>query len=199
MSFIQSMQARYTTKKYDPSKKIDSASIEELKEILRLSPSSINSQPWKFSFVSDAETKQELAKASFFNSTKVIDSDTVVVFSRIDSLDVFEKQIADELPEGAVGYYNDFLKPQSEAQIKAWFDSQVYLAIGVLLSACASMKIDATPMEGIEPEKYNNVLGLTDYHALVAVAIGYRDTDDFNQPSKNPKSRRALNKVIQEI
>ena len=45
MSFIKSIQNRYTTKKYNVSKKIENEKIEELKEILHLSPSSINSQP----------------------------------------------------------------------------------------------------------------------------------------------------------
>ena len=66
MSFINAMQERYTTKKYDASKRIDSEKIEELKEIVRLSPSSINSQPWKFTFVRGSEKKEALAKASFF-------------------------------------------------------------------------------------------------------------------------------------
>ena len=56
MSFINAMQERYTTKVYDETKKIDPKHIEELKESLRLSPSSINSQPWKFTFVSDQDT-----------------------------------------------------------------------------------------------------------------------------------------------
>ncbi len=43
MSFIKSMKNRYTTKKYDNTKKIDAEKIQELKEILQLSPSSINS------------------------------------------------------------------------------------------------------------------------------------------------------------
>ena len=65
MSFITSMQQRYTTKKYDPTKKIDSQKIEELKQILQLSPSSINSQPWKFTFVSDQKTKEKLSEVSY--------------------------------------------------------------------------------------------------------------------------------------
>ncbi|WP_420603130.1 nitroreductase family protein [Flagellimonas sp.] len=199
MSFLNTMQGRYTTKKYNASKKIDSAQLEELKEIVRLSPSSINSQPWKFTFVRDIETKTKLAKASFFNEQKVLDCDTLVVFSRIDAIPLFEKQIEETLPEGAVGYYKQFLKPQPKEQIKAWFDSQTYLALGVFLSACAAMKIDATPMEGIEPDKYNSILDAKDYHALVGVAIGYRDEEDSNQPSKNPKSRRPLNEVVTTI
>lgn len=197
MSFITAMQNRYTTKKYNVAKKIENEKMEELKEILHLSPSSINSQPWKFTFVTDKVMKQQLSEVSWLNTNKVLDSDTVVVFSRINDMESFEQQIESELPKGAVDYYKEFIKPQTEEQVKAWFDRQVYLALGVFLSACAEMGIDATPMEGIEPKKYDKILNQTDYAALVAVAIGYRDKDDFNQPSKNPKSRRDFRKVIE--
>ncbi len=199
MSFIKSMKNRYTTKKYDNTKKIDAEKIQELKEILQLSPSSINSQPWKFTFVSNDATKQKLAKVSWLNTERVLDGDTVVVFSRINNLDLFEKLIEDELPEGAVNYYKEFIKTQPEQQIKSWFDRQVYLALGVFLSACAEMGIDATPMEGIEPENYDKILNETDYATLMAVVIGYRDEEDFNQPDKNPKSRRDFDKVISAL
>lgn len=196
MTFLNNMQERYTTKKYDASKKIDPSKIEELKEILRLSPSSINSQPWHFTFVSDTDTKQKLSEVSWINTPKVLDSDTVVVFSRVNDLAYFENQIEKHLPEGAVNYYKEFIKPQSEEQIKAWFDKQVYLALGVFLSACANMGIDATPMEGIEPTNYDKILGNKSHATIVAVAIGHRDADDFNQPSKKAKSRMPLSEVI---
>ncbi|MGG6232231.1 nitroreductase family protein [Tenacibaculum sp. SDUM215027] len=199
MSFITSMQQRYTTKKYNASKKIESEKIEELQQVLQLSPSSINSQPWKFIFVSDTDTKQQLSEVSWLNTSKVIESDTVVVFNRINDIELFEKQIEQELPEGAVGYYKEFIKPKPEEEIKAWFDRQVYLALGVFLSACAEMGIDATPMEGIEPENYDKILNNEGYASLVAVAIGYRDNEDFNQPDRKPKSRLAFNKVIQTV
>lgn len=199
MSFLKLMQNRYTTKKFNATKKIEKSKIAELKEILQLSPSSINSQPWKFTFVSDIDTKKELSKISWLNTNKVLDANTLVVFSRIDNIDLFEKQIEKELPEGAVNYYKEFIKPQSTEQIKAWFDKQVYLALGVFLSACAEMGIDATPMEGIEPTNYDKTLNETDYKTLVAVAIGYRDSEDFNQPSKKQKSRRSINELIKSI
>lgn len=199
MSFLEAMQWRYTAKKYNSAEKLDSVYIEELKEVLRLAPSSINSQPWRFSFVSDAELKKTLAEASLFNAPKVLDCHTIVVFSRIDSIEAFEKQITTHLPEGAVAYYNQFLKQLPESELKAWFDKQVYLALGVLLGACAEMRIDATPMEGIEAAKYNTILGNEEHHALVAVAIGYRHEEDANQPNKNPKRRIPLDEVVQSI
>lgn len=199
MSFITSMQQRYTSKKYNTSKKIAPQQIEELKQIVRLSPSSINSQPWKFTFVSDTETKQKLSEVSWINTAKVIDCDTLVVFSRIDDLQLFEENIEKELPKGAVDYYKEYIKPQSEEKIRAWFDKQVYLAAGIFLSACAEMGIDSTPMEGVEPENYDNILGQKDYATLIAIAIGYRSEDDTNQPSKRPKSRRDIDDVITSV
>ncbi len=56
MSFLDLAKNRYTTKTYS-DKKIDTNKIEELKEILRLSPSSINCQPWHFTFVGNPEVK----------------------------------------------------------------------------------------------------------------------------------------------
>lgn len=199
MSFITSMQQRYTTKNYDASKKIESEKIKELQQILQLSPSSINSQPWKFIFVSDSNTKKKLSEVSWLNTSKVLESDTIVVFNRINDIALFEKQIEEELPEGAVGYYKEFIKPKSEEEIKAWFDKQVYLALGIFLSACAEMGIDATPMEGIEPANYDKILNNKEYATLVAVAIGYRDNEDFNQPDRKPKSRLAFDKVIETV
>jgi nitroreductase/dihydropteridine reductase len=199
MSFIKSMQERYTTKKYDQTKKISSEKIEELKEILRLSPSSVNSQPWKFIFVTDQEIRNKLAKVSMHNAAKVENCDTVIVFSRIDNLELFENQLKVSPHPIAFEYYKNLASTQSVEQIKAWLDRQVYLALGVLLSACAEMKIDSTPMEGIEPEEYDKILGLKDYHAIVAVAIGYRDVEDKNQLSVKAKSRRTFEEVIETI
>ncbi|CAM1364240.1 Major NAD(P)H-flavin oxidoreductase [Tenacibaculum sediminilitoris] len=199
MSFIRLMQQRYTTKNYDASKKIESEKLKELQQILQLSPSSINSQPWKFIFVSDSDTKKQLSEVSWLNTNKVLESDTIVVFNRINNITLFEKQIEEELPEGAVGYYKEFIKPKPEEEIKAWFNKQVYLALGIFLSACAEMGIDATPMEGIEPANYDKILNNKEYATLVAVAIGYRDNEDFNQPDRKPKSRLAFDKVIETV
>ncbi|MBL6447759.1 nitroreductase family protein [Fulvivirga sp. 29W222] len=199
MNFKDLAKNRYTTKKYDATKKIPEAEVNQLKEILNLSPSSINSQPWKFTFVSSQEVKNQLADVSYFNDAKVKEASHVVVFSVLDSVKLFEEQIHKNLPEGPISYYNQFLKPKSDDEIKAWMSHQVYLALGFFLSACASMGIDSTPMEGIKSEGYASILGLENYKPLFSVSIGYRDTEDANQPSKKPKSRLALEEVVVEL
>lgn len=99
MSFLDLAKSRYTTKRYNANDKIADEKIQQLKEILRLSPSSINSQPWQFIFVSDEKTKQDLASVSFFNEQKINEASHLVVFSTIDSLEKFEEQIRQICPK----------------------------------------------------------------------------------------------------
>lgn len=199
MKFIDLSKNRYTTKKYDSSKKISENDIEELKEILRLSPSSINSQPWKFILVSNEEIKNQLAEVSYFNEQKIKDASHLVVFCAIDDIQSFENQINKNLPEGAVAYYNQFIKQLSEQEIKSWLKNQVYLSLGYFLSACASMSIDSTPMEGIKSDEYNTILNLKNYTTLFAVAIGYREQNDPNQPKIKNKSRLQMEEIVKVL
>lgn len=199
MSFLNIAQSRYTTKKYDRSKKVDNETIEKLKEILRLSPSSINSQPWKFTFVSDEKIKKELSEFSFNNKQKVIDSSCIVVFSVVKDVETFENSKLPLLPDGANLYYNRVLKSRTDEQIMTWLTSQVYLSLGFFLSATASLSIDSTPMEGIDTKEYDKILQEKKYKTLFAVAIGYRDEEDNNQPSLTPKFRLKQDEVIRSI
>lgn len=199
MNFLDLAKSRYTTKSYDPNKRVPEDTITELKEILNLSPSSINSQPWKFTFISDESLKSELASVSYFNQQKINEASHLVVFNVIDDIQLFENQIQLNLPEGSVNYYNQFLKPKSEAEIKSWFEHQVYLSLGFFLSACASMNIDSSPMEGIKNEEYGKILKLNGYKSLFAVAIGYRNPEDTNQPSIKAKSRLPQEQTIQSF
>lgn len=198
MNFLEQMKRRYTVKKYNPQGKISADQIAELKEILNLSPSSINSQPWNFIFVNKPELKEQLAEASYFNKEKVLDSSHVIVFQVLKNPEDFEKQIEENLPEGSVNYYRTMVKPNGEATIRSWMGHQVYLSLGVLLSACAAMGIDSTPMEGIETEKYDGILKNDSYETLFAVAIGERAENDNNHPTNTPKRRLKSEMVIVE-
>lgn len=108
MNFLELMQQRYTTKRYNPNEKIDVEKIEQLKQILNLTPSSINSQPWNFIFIENQELKTKLAGVSRHNTQRVIDCSHLIVFNVINNLDFFEKQISENLPDTAVNYYKTF-------------------------------------------------------------------------------------------
>lgn len=199
MDFLKLMQERYTTKKYNPTEKISEEKIEKLKQILNLSPSSINSQPWKFVFIENQDLKIKLSEVSRHNTERVIDCSHLIVFNVINNLEFLDKQIRENLPEYAINYYENKTKTNSENEIKAWLKNQIYISLGVFLTACASMEIDATPMEGIENDDYTKILGLENHSSVLAVCIGKRDENDSNQPKNNPKRRISMDNNIDMI
>lgn len=199
MNFLDLMKQRYTTKKYNPNYKVEPEKLETLKEILNLSPSSINSQPWTFVFIDNEDLKKELAEFSFHNKEKVLNCSHVVVFNAIDDINYLEKHLTENLPEYAINYYNNNIKNQPEQEVKAWLQKQVYISLGVFLTACASLEIDATPMEGIETDKYTEILKLEHYKTVFAVCIGKRDEEDSNQPNVTPKRRIAKEQNISDL
>lgn len=199
MSFLEKMQTRYTVKKYNSKGKIEAEQIDQLKKILNLSPSSINSQPWNFVFVTNPEVKEKLGEASYWNKEKILESSHLIVFQVLKNSKDFEQQIEGKLPEGSVNFYKNFVKSKGETAIKSWMGHQVYLSLGVLLSACAEMGIDSTPMEGIEPDQYDLILSNEKYETLFVVAIGIKDETDSNQPKITPKTRQNKEQVIVEL
>ena len=198
MDFLQLAQNRYTTKHYS-SKRVSDSDIAKLKEILRLTPSSINSQPWQFVFISDEATKEAFAKVSFFNEERIRQASHLVVFMANSALPSFEKKLAKASTEAGVGFYHKVQKPKGDVSLYAWMNNQVYISLGFFLNACASMGIDSTPMEGIINTEYDKLLNDSQYTTLFAVAIGYRDPEDSNQLHLHPKSRLHLEDVVKDF
>jgi nitroreductase/dihydropteridine reductase len=199
MNILDLIQKRYTAKKYNADKAIPQEKIEDLKEILRLTPSSINIQPWKFTFVQNPEIKAKLASVSLHNEEKINQAKLLVVFSVVDDLDAFQKVVDNEFPQARKDWYNQIKASMPEADLKIWLSKQVYIALGVGLTASAALGLDSTPMEGIETDKYRAILNMKAYKPLFAMAVGYGSEDDFNRIEVTPKTRRSLENVIETI
>jgi len=71
--------------------------------------------------------------------------------------------------------------------------------LGNLIDVCAVTKIDACPMTGFEPEKFDQMLGLSAQNltAVSLLPVGYRAVDDRHQ--FDPKVRRPLQEMVIEI
>ena len=55
MDITEILNNRYSTKEFDPDKKISDKEFQQIKALLQMSPSSINIQPWHFII---ADTKE---------------------------------------------------------------------------------------------------------------------------------------------
>ena len=62
---ITALNWRYATKKFDNNKKLSFQQVEQIKEILRLTPSSFGLQPWKFVIIEDQKIQDALVKHSW--------------------------------------------------------------------------------------------------------------------------------------
>lgn len=116
-----------------------------------------------------------------------------------DDLDAFQKVVDNELGEARRNWYNQMKASMPEADLKIWLAKQVYIALGVGLTASAAMGLDSTAMEGIETDKYRTILNMTTYKPLFAMAVGYGAEEDSNRIELTPKSRRLQENVIETI
>jgi len=93
----------------------------------------------------------------------------------------------------------DLVKGPRSAVIKEWAARQCYIALGNFMTSAALLGVDTCPMEGIDPPKFDEVLGLagTDYSTVVACAAGYRHAEDGY--TKLPKVRFSASEIIKKI
>ncbi len=196
MNFLEIAQKRYTAKAYR-NEKISEAKIKELAEILRLAPSSVNSQPWKFAIIGDEALKADLAAHSFFNEQRIKEASHLIVLFAYDDIAAYETLFKSYQPQPVVDYYQNTIKTRGEEAIRTWLQKQVYLSLGFFLAACATEGIDATPMEGIDAAYYTEKLQVKGCKAVLAVAVGYHSEADSNHPSKTPKKRLPLEEVVE--
>ena len=196
MNFLEIAQKRYAAKAYR-NEKISEAKIKELAEILRLAPSSVNSQPWKFAIIGDEALKADLAAHSFLNEQRIKEASHLIVLFAYDDIAAYETLFKSYQPQPVVDYYQNTIKTRGEEAIKTWLQKQVYLSLGFFLAACATEGIDATPMEGIDAAYYTEKLQVKGCKAVLAVAVGYHSEADGNHPSKTPKKRLPLEEVVE--
>lgn len=190
-TILEALNRRYATKAYDATKKVSDENLHTILEAMRLSPSSYGLQPWKFIVVTNAELREKL-KAASYGQPQITDASHLIVLTvkkdmteadvnayiesiattrnmPIESLDGFKNMLL-----GAIGNLDQAMK-------QTWNTKQAYIALGIGLITAASLKIDATPMEGFNPSQYNEILGLTDYTTAVIMPIGYRSESDDSQ------------------
>jgi len=204
-NFIKDANWRYATKKFDSTKKVSTEDLKTLKEAIRLSASSYGLQPYKVFIIENPELRAKIQPAAWGQS-QIVDASQLIVFANMtnfsdEDIDVSLSLTTEArgLPADALKGYGDFMKSKigalSEDVRNTWTSKQTYLALGNLLNAAAELRIDVTPIEGFEPDKVNEILGLKQLglNASVLATIGYRHEEDATQHyTKVRKSNEEL-------
>lgn len=205
---VDAMKWRYAVNKFD-AKKLSDSEIDGLLQSVILSPSSFGLQPWKFIVVTNPDIRQKLREAGY-GQPKISESSHLIVFAvkknindaLVDSFMTTVSKVRGIPLEGLKGY-SDMLKGSiarktAEQRIE-WAARQAYIALGVLITTAAIHGIDAAPMEGFDPKKFDEILGLEKLglESKVIAAVGFRASDDPSALVK--KVRYTKDQVVIEV
>ncbi len=186
MSLLDALNWRYATKKMNGNA-VPQDKVDQILEAARLAPSSSGLQPFKVIAVTDPEVKAALLPHAY-NQSQIVDASHVLVFAAWDNYtaekidEVFERTNAERgVPAEATAAYVTTLKsmylnrPANENFEHA--ARQAYIAFGMAIAEAALLKVDATPMEGFDSAKVDEVLGLKakNLKSVTILPLGYRD------------------------
>ncbi len=208
MSLIESLKWRYAVKKYS-DKKVTDADLNTILEAINLSASSAGLQPYRVIVVDNPAVRQQLAEGGF--NPQVNEASHLLVFAAIENLslthvDDYMQRMATTrgLPVEALAEFRKILaanisgKTQEENFV--WATKQAYIGLGTGLIAAADLRIDATPMEGFNPARYDEILGLKEkgLKSVVLLSLGYRN-EEKDPYGKAAKVRLPLGEFTEYI
>jgi nitroreductase / dihydropteridine reductase len=208
MDIIESLNWRYATKRMT-GEKLPAQDLQTILEAVRLSASSYGLQPYNVLVIESEAIKKQLQPLAY-GQAQIAESSHVLVFAAWNSVseahvDEYLKAYSETtgMPVEkivAFGVKDRMMQsivslPQNEQY--HWAAKQAFIGLGTGIIAAASLKIDATPMEGFMAAKVDELLGLPEKNlrSVALFALGYRDTvNDFM--AKTPKHRWSAEKLF---
>jgi len=206
MNYIESLQKRYSVKKFNKDKKISPEILRNILSAGQLSVSSLGLQPYKIFVIESDEMKNKLIPA-FKNPSQISTCSHLIVLATkknveekyvdgyfrhitevrevpMESLDLFRKSI------------DQYIRSLSEEDEFHWHQKQAYIVLGQMIFAAALEEVDSCPMEGFNENLMNEILGIDSSveTATVTLALGYRAEDDHFQHLK--KVRKPEDKLF---
>lgn len=209
MKLIEALNWRYAAKRMN-GERVPAQKIENILEATRLSASSMGLQPYTILVIEDLELRRKVQQVAN-NQPQIIEGSHLLIFAAWDN--ITEQQVNDYISniaetrgvsqENLQRFKNSLMgivlgrTPQQKYE---WAARQAYIAFGTAITAAAVEQVDATPMEGFNPEALDNLLGLNEkgLRSVTMLALGYRDAEkDFLANAK--KVRRAKEELILKV
>jgi nitroreductase/dihydropteridine reductase len=186
MSLIEALNWRYATKKMNGSA-VSQDKVDQIIAAAHLAPTSSGLQPFKIIVVTNQMLKEQIA-ALAFNQQQIVDCSHLLVFAAWDNYteenirSVFAHANAERnLPaDNADAYVKTLVATYTSKTAEENFNhaaKQAYIGFGIAIAEAALLKVDATPMEGFEAAKLDQLLGLTDMNlrSTTLLPLGYRE------------------------
>ncbi|WP_299247912.1 NAD(P)H-dependent oxidoreductase [uncultured Lacinutrix sp.] len=188
MELLEKLKWRYAAKAMN-GEKVAEDKVERILEAARLAPTSSGLQPFEIFVVKNQDIKEQI-KPIAWNQTVITDCSHLLVFAawdtytpeRINHMFDLTNEIRGFENEGWENYRQMLLGMYPQKDPEENFNhaaKQAYIAFTEALTAAAFEGVDATPLEGFEPDAVDKILGLREkgLRSAVMLPIGYRKED----------------------
>jgi len=188
MSTLNNLEWRYAAKRMN-GQKIPGDKLEKILKAIQLAPTSIGLQPFTVLVIENSELKAKMAPA-IYNQPQITEGSHILVFAAWKeysnaNIDKYLNNIASvrgipvESLDGFRTMIDGAISGKTPEQLLNWNSRQAYIALGTGMAVAAEERVDATPMEGFDPDALDQVLGLKEkgLHSTVILALGYRDAE----------------------
>ena len=188
MELLDKLNWRYAAKAMN-GKKVAEDKIERILEAARLAPTSSGLQPFEIMVIKNQDVKEKI-KPVAWNQSVITDCSHLLVFAawdtytedRINYMFDLTNEIRGFKNEGWENYRQMLLSSYPQKDADENFNhaaKQAYIAFSQAVIAAAFEGVDATPLEGFDPEAVDKILGLREkgLRSAVMLPLGYRNQD----------------------
>jgi nitroreductase len=207
---LDKLQWRYAAKKMDASRPVPQDKVDRIVEAVRLTASSSGLQPYEVIVVTDPAVRARIREHAW-NQAQVTDGSHLLVFAAWDNYTAERINAMFDLVNTERGFVNEgweayrqkllaLYPPRPAEENHQHAARQAYIGLGTALIAAADEQVDATPMEGFDPAKVDEILGLRErgLRSVVMLPLGYRAAEgDWLVNLK--KVRRPLEQFATEV
>lgn len=195
LSVNDAIVSRHSIRNFN-SEPVSKEDLNKIFDLVRLSPSAWNLQPWRFHVVTEESTKKKLQEAAY--GQEQVTSAPAVIIVTSDMEDVLKN-----LPDTIHPNLDEERKKAEEANLSSlfggmsiedrgqWGLTQTNIALGILLITIESMGYHSVPMLGFEHEKVKEILNLPEHVKFAAIVpMGKSNEQGY------PHHRLSLDKIV---
>ncbi|MBI2075835.1 MAG: nitroreductase family protein [Candidatus Aenigmarchaeota archaeon] len=182
MDFEDVVKQRRSVRSYDTERQVSDEQLKKLFELVKLSPSSYNLQPWEFIVVKDVENKRRLKDCAQGQKHVEECSAAVIVIADTNPMshadDIFEDRLkrgyyTAEQKERNLNKVRELAKKSFEER-RVWAVRSTSLACMTLMLAAKDMGLSTCPMEGFDAGCVKKEFKIPDgYEIVMLITLGY--------------------------
>jgi len=189
MELLDKLNWRYAAKAMN-GEKVAEDKVERILEAARLAPTSSGLQPFEIIVVKNQNIKEQIRPVAW-NQSMITDCSHLLVFAAWDTYTVDRINYMFDLTNEIRGFKNEGWEnyrkmlldsyPQKDAEENFNHAAkQAYIAFSQAIAAAAFEEVDATPIEGFDPDAVDKILGLREkgLRSAVLLPLGYRNESE---------------------